>query len=131
MNASEFEVVVSSGSLRPESHQGVEFSHRWTPDGVVVESDFTGAHLLHLSIAGCVLNDVHREAETLGLSVGGVRVMAGGDFDRRTWQSTGVGYHVEIDSDAAASDLRRLIQTVDEVAEIPKALRAEAIVTRT
>jgi uncharacterized OsmC-like protein len=98
---------------------------------VVVESAFTGAHLLHLSIAGCVLNDVHREAETLGLDVQGVRVIAGGDFDRQTWQSTGVGYHVEIDSDAGESDLQTLIQTVDEVAEIPKALRAEAIVSRT
>ena len=131
MNTNEFEVVVSSGSLQPESHDGVEFPHSWTPGGVVVESVFTGAHLLHLSIAGCVLNDVHREAETLGLTVDGVKVMASGDFDRRTWQSTGVEYHVEIDSDAPELDIQRLIRVVDEVAEIPKALRAEAVVTRT
>ena len=131
MSTSPFDVVVSSGSLRPGPDEGVEFPHQWTADEVVVQSAFTGAHLLHLSIAGCVLNDVHREAETLGLALDGVRVTAGGDFDRQSWHSNGVEYSIEVDSEHSDSDIVRLIGVVDEVAEIPKAVRAEASVTRT
>ncbi len=130
MGLSEFEVTASAGSLRPKSHDGVEFGHRWTTEGVVVESDFTGAHLLHLSIAGCILNDIYREAGTLGVVVDGARVSTRGDFDRETWQSTGVEYAVEIDSGSPRSDVDELIRVVDDVAEIPKALRAEATVRR-
>lgn len=95
-----------------------------------MESAFTGAHLLHLSIAGCVLNDVYREASNLGVDIAGVKVTAEGDFDREMWQSTGVEYTVEISSEAPESDLDRLLAVVDEVAEMPKAMRAEAVVRR-
>jgi uncharacterized OsmC-like protein len=54
----------------------VRFPHRWTPGGVTDEADFTGGHLLHLAAAGCVLNDVYREAATLGIELQGVRVTA-------------------------------------------------------
>ena len=126
----EFVAVASSGDLRSDPDSGVEFRHHWTPSGVVVQSEFTGGHLLHLSIAGCVLNDVHREAERLGIVVDGVRVAAWGDFDRQTWQSTGVGYTVEVSSAAAPEQVAELLDVVDQVAEIPKALRAEATVQR-
>jgi hypothetical protein len=46
---------------------------------VTVEADFTGAHLLHLAAAGCVLNDVYREAAALGIGVDEARVVAAGD----------------------------------------------------
>jgi uncharacterized OsmC-like protein len=65
-------------------------SHRWTPGGVKVEADFTGGHLLHLAAAGCVLNDLYREAEALGIELKGVRVTAAGGFDTATWRSTGI-----------------------------------------
>jgi hypothetical protein len=78
----------------------VRFPHRWTPGGVTVEADFTGGHLLHLAAAGCVLNDVHREAATLGIGLQGVRVTAVGGFDAATWQSAGIDYSVEVSSDA-------------------------------
>jgi hypothetical protein len=42
--------------------------HRWTADGVLVETEFTGAHLYHLAAAGCVLNDLFREAAGLGIA---------------------------------------------------------------
>ena len=130
MESTEFEVVASAGSLRADSRSGITFPHHWTKEGVVVESAFTGAHLLHLSIAGCVLNDVYREAETLGIAVDGVRVAARGDFDRETFQSTGVEYEVEVSSDAAGPDIDQLVRVVDDVAEMPKAFRAEAKVRR-
>ena len=80
--------------------------------------------------AGCVLNDVYREAAALGVELGGVRVTAAGGFDTETWQSTGIGYRVEVSSDAPVADVAGLLDVVDEVAEIPQAIRAGAIVRR-
>lgn len=125
----DFAVIVAAGTMRSSDAKRVEFPHRWTPNGVTVECDFTGAHLLHLAAAGCVLNDVYREAEALDIPVAGVRVTADGGFDMTEWSSTGIRYAVEVDSDASASDIARLIGRVDEVAEIPRAIRAGAAVT--
>jgi len=125
-----FEVVVSAGTMMSASGAVVRFPHRWTPGGVTVEADFSGAHLLHLAAAGCVLNDVYREAAPLGIELKGVRVTAAGGFDSATWQSTGIDYSVELSSDAPADQLAHLLQVVDQVAEIPQAIRAGATVRR-
>lgn len=125
-----FGVVVGAGTLRSESGDSIRFPHRWTPEGVSVEADFTGAHLLHLAAAGCVLNDLYREAEGMGIALNGVRVSATGGFDTGSWASTGISYAVTLDSGAPRADLDRLIEHVDAVAEIPKALRAGARVAR-
>lgn len=127
----DFEVACASGSCRGSSpaEGTVHFPHPWTREGVEVTAAFTGAHLLHASVAGCVLNDVHREAERLGVRVDGVRVRASGGFGDG-WVSTGVDYAVEVDSPADAATLERLLAVVDEVAEIPRALRAGAPVRR-
>ena len=126
----QFSVVVGAGELRSSATGAVGFPHRWTPEGVTVEADFTGAHLLHLAAAGCVLNDVYREAAGLGLRIDGVRVTAAGGFDTATWASSGITYRVELRSPAPADELDRLLARVDEVAEIPRAIRAGAAVNR-
>ncbi|MGW4527631.1 OsmC family protein [Amycolatopsis sp. NPDC004378] len=123
-----FEVVAGAGSLRSET--GVRFPHRWTDPGVSVDTEFTGGHLLNLAAAGCVLNDLYREAGQLGIELAGARVRASGGFDTTTWTSTGITYAVELDSTAPAEDLARLLEVVDAVAEIPRALRAGAPVHR-
>jgi uncharacterized OsmC-like protein len=82
-----FEIAVAAGTMRSDSDRAVSFPHRWTPEGVTVEADFTGGHLLHLAAAGCVLNDVYREAAELGIEVKGVRVCAAGGFDTDTWKN--------------------------------------------
>lgn len=125
-----FEVTVRAGTLMSDSSAAARFPHRWTPEGVTVEVDFTGAHLLHLAAAGCVLNDIYREAAKLGIEMKGVRVAAAGGFDTATWQSTGIDYSVELSADAPADELAHLLQIVDEVAEIPRAIRAGATVRR-
>lgn len=125
-----FDVVVGAGTLRAAHEGAVDMPHRWTDGGVSVESAFTGGHLLHLAVAGCVLNDVYREAQRLGIEVHGVRVTAGGAFDTDTWRSTGISYAVQIDSPAPAEEIDRLVATVDAVAEIPQAIRAGAPVER-
>jgi hypothetical protein len=126
----QFSVVAGAGSRRSALASAVQFAHRWTTEGVTVEADFTGAHLLHLAIAGCVLNDIYREADDLGVRIDGVRVRASGSFDSDTWASTGISYGVEVDSPASVDELARLLDRVDEVAEIPRAIRAGATVQR-
>lgn len=125
-----YPVTVSAGSLRVEGGGTVHFPHRWTDAGVSVDAAFTGAHLLHLSAAGCVLNDLYREAGRLAVELRGVRVTASGGFDD-TWSSTGITYTVELDSSASATELNELLSVVDDVAEIPRAIRAGASVNRT
>lgn len=125
-----FDVVVSAGTLSPSDTDAVRFPHRWTPEGVTVEADFTGAHLLHLATAGCVLNDLYREATDLGIELKGVRVHAVGHFDTDTWASTGISYSVQVSSPATPDEVAHLLDVVDEVAEIPRAIRAGATVQR-
>ena len=55
-------------------------------------------------------------------------VEADGRFDDG-WRSTGIVYSVTLDSRASAEDVARLRAVVDEVAEIPRAIRAGAPVT--
>ena len=125
-----FAVVASAGSFLEEDGDDVRLPHRWTPGGVGVRSAFTGGHVLNLAVAACVLNDLYREAEAGGLELRGVRVRAEGAFDTSQWKSTGISYAVEVDSDAPPTLIAALIATVDEIAEIPRALRQGAAVTR-
>ncbi|MGH9212403.1 MAG: OsmC family protein [Acidimicrobiales bacterium] len=129
MDDASYEVEVSAGSLRPAAG-GVVMPHRWTSEGVVVEADFTGAHLYHLAAAGCVLNDLYREAERTGIRIDGAWVRATAGFDPATWASTGIDYEVDVASDASDEEIERLVWVVDDVAEIPKALRSGTTVAR-
>ena len=126
----QYAVVVTAGTMTSSDRPGLHLPHAWTPGGVAVETEFTGAHLFHLATAACVLNDLYREARALGLTLDGVRVRAAGGFDTGSWASTGIGYEVELDSPASAEDLAALVDHVDEVAEIPRAVRAGAPVGR-
>ena len=128
--SSDFSVIAAAGTLRGSFEPDATFAHQWTDAGVAVATRFTGAHLLHLSVAACVLNDLYREAATRDLQLDGVRVSASGAFDTDTWQSTGIRYAVEVDSAAEDDDINALVALVDDVAEIPRAVRAPADVAR-
>jgi hypothetical protein len=125
--APSFMVRATAGSLRLED--GVRIPHSWTPDGVLADAAGTGGHFFHLAVALCVLNDTYREAQRLGLTIDGVEVKADGEFDD-AWASTGMTYQVEIASQAAPEALGELLRVVDDVAEIPRAIRAGAPVRR-
>lgn len=126
----DYDVVVGAGTMRSGATDAVVFGHRWTSEGVTVDAAFTGAHLLHLAAAGCVLNDVYREAELRGIALRGVRVFATGGFNTETWQSTGISYVTEVDTDASQTEVDLLLHAVDSVAEIPRSIRAGATVQR-
>jgi len=106
---------VAAGTFRSRADDARHFPHRWSWEGVTVEAAFTGAHLLHLAAAGCVLNDVYREAGQLGIVVDGVRVTAYGGFDDETWRSTGISYVVDLDTTATVAAQAALLDTVDEL----------------
>ncbi len=125
-----FNVVVAAGSLRSADERAVRFAHRWTSEGVTVETDFTGGHLFHLAAAGCVLNDIYREARGLGIELDGVRVAAHGGFNDDTWESIGISYSVDVRSPASAEAVGHLLDVVNAVAEIPRAIRRGASVRR-
>lgn len=127
MDLSPFGVRATAGTLR--ASEGVVLHHTWTDEGVVAAPVTNGAQVLHLSVALCVLNDTYREAERIGIKVDGVAVEADGGFDRE-WRSSGIEYSVTLDSRASTEALRRLHAAVDEVAEIPRAVRAGAPVER-
>ncbi|RKS68527.1 OsmC-like protein [Motilibacter peucedani] len=126
-----YAVRVAAGSLRGSLREDLVMPHPWTAEGVVAELQFSGAHVLHLAVAGCVLNDAYREARALGIELAGVLVTAEGGFEPETWASTGIRYRVEVDSPAGGDEVDRMLEVVDEVAEIPKTLRAGASVSRT
>jgi uncharacterized OsmC-like protein len=123
-----YPVTVGAGTLRPLAGL-FEASHSWTPGGVAVESRFTGAHLLHVAVAGGVLDDVYREASTRGVRLEGVRVRAEGGFDEEG-VSTGIRYRIEVDSNVSPDQLAELIAEVDRMAPIPGQLRAGVRVER-
>ena len=124
---SPFGVRAGAGTLR--EGEGVVLPHVWTEEGVLAAPATNGAQVLHLAVALCVLNDVYREAQRLAVPIDGVAVTADGAFDD-LWVSKGIGYEVEIDSPADAGRVGLLLEVVDEVAEIPRALRAGADVRR-
>lgn len=127
MELSPFGVSATSGTLCVPG--GVELHHQWTEEGVMASPVLNGAHVLHLSVAICVLNDTYREAERLGVKLEGVAVESDGSFDEE-WRSTGIEYCVTLDSNAPAEELDLLRTSVDEIAEIPRAIRAGAPVRR-
>ena len=126
----DFPVVLTAGSLREDADAAWLVPHVWTDTGVVVQAAPNGAGVLHVAVALCVLNDTYREARDRGVDVAGVRVSARGEFDQATWQSTGIAYDVEVDSPASADDVASLLEQVDRVAEVPRALRAGMTVER-
>ena len=84
---------------------------------------FNGAELLYLAVAGCISNDLFREAQAAGITLRRVRVRARGDFPGNPAVSTEITYEVDVEGDAPAERLRAFIEDVDRIAEIPNSLR--------
>ena len=82
-----------------------------------------GGELLYLAVAGCVSNDLFREAQATGVALRRVRVCARGDFTGDPAVSTEITYEVDVEGDAPAERLHTLVEDVDRIAEIPNSLR--------
>jgi putative redox protein len=84
---------------------------------------FNGGQLLYLAVAGCISNDLFREARVAGIELESVRVKVGGNFVGEPAVSDEILYEVEVKGDAPEERLRALVDQVDEIAEIPNSLR--------
>jgi putative redox protein len=85
---------------------------------------FNGGQLLYLAVAGCISNDLFREARAAGIELSSVRVRVRGDFVGEPAVSDEIQYEVEVAGNVPEDRLRALIDRVDEIAEIPNSLRA-------
>jgi putative redox protein len=90
---------------------------------------FNGGQLLYLAVAGCVSNDLFREADLEGIDLRQVRVRVDGDFGGDPPVSTDISYDVELSGNASEQELRNLAEKVDRIAEIPNSLRGGTQVT--
>jgi uncharacterized OsmC-like protein len=82
-----------------------------------------GGQLLYLVVAGCISNDLFREAWAAALELGSVPVRVGGDFVGDPTVSDEIRYEGEVAGDAPEDRLQALVDQVDEIAEIPSSLR--------
>jgi putative redox protein len=83
---------------------------------------FNGGQLLYLAVAGCISNDLFRDARAAGIDLSRVRVKVSGDFVGEPSVSEEIRYEVEVAGNAPEEALRELIESVDE---IPNSLRQE------
>jgi len=84
---------------------------------------FNGGQLLYLAVAGCISNDLFREARAEGIRLERVVVRVHGDFEGDPPVSTPITIDVEIEGDAPHERLAELVERVDTIAEIPNSLR--------
>lgn len=76
----------------------------------VLTTALTGGHPLHLAVATCVLNDIYREAQRMGIPIDSVSVSAGGGFGGDPVVSTGITYSVEVVSPVSRAQVDELIE---------------------
>jgi hypothetical protein len=101
-------------------------SHHLAERAEICAEVLSGGHLLHLAVAGCLFNDILREARARGIEVTDLRVSADGGFGGDPMVSTGITYEVQIAGDAPDAALHRLVADCEAVAAIPHTLRAGA-----
>jgi putative redox protein len=83
----------------------------------------TGGNCFYLAVAGCISNDLFREARAAGIELSSVRVKVSGDFVGEPAVSAEIQYEVEVAGNVPDDQLQALINQVDEIAEIPNSLR--------
>lgn len=89
---------------------------------------FNGGQLLNLAVAGCVSNDLFREAARFGVALRRVRVTVRSDYAGEPPVSGPIDYDVELDGDGSPDSLAALVREVDRIAEIPNSLRDGTVV---
>ena len=92
-------------------------------------SSVNGGELLALAIATCYCNDLYREAAALGIELRGVEVEAQAVFGAAGEPASRIRYSARVESDASESEIRKLLEVTDRVAEVHNTLRAGIQVT--
>jgi len=86
-------------------------------------SSLNGAELLLLSLATCFCNDIYREAAKRNIKVSGIDVEFTGEFGAEGEPGFNFQYKAQVDSDAPAEEIEKLVEDTDKIAEIHKTLR--------
>lgn len=84
---------------------------------------FNGGQLLNLAVAGCISNDLFREADRLGIVLRRVMVRVTCNYEGTPAVATPIDYEVEVEGDAPEDEIAALVEHVDAIAEIPNSLR--------
>jgi putative redox protein len=84
---------------------------------------FNGGQLLNMAVAGCISNDLFREAAARGVALDRVVVRAASDYQGTPAVSTEIGYSIELYGPSSAEELHDLVRYVDEIGEIPNSIR--------
>jgi uncharacterized OsmC-like protein len=98
-------------------------AHHLTDRAEIRSDVLSGGHLLHLAVAGCLFNDILREAQARGIAITDLRISADGDFEGDPPVSTGISYSIDIAGKAPEDQLRRLVADREALAAIPISLR--------
>lgn len=93
-------------------------------------SSVNGGELLMAALATCYCNDLYREAEQLGIAIGGCEVTATAQFDGIGLAARSITYAARVESNASADDVERLLSQTDRLAEVHNTLRAGCPVER-
>jgi putative redox protein len=117
------QIRTAEASPRAIDPGDVIFKHHRAGHAQVRIETLTGAHLLHLAVAGCLFNDILRVAAERGITVNQLEVSADGDFDGEPAVSTGISYSVRIAGDAPEDELRRLVHDCEQDASIGNTLQ--------
>ena len=84
--------------------------------------ELSGGRLLHLSLAGCVFNNVLRLAGERAIGVKDVSVKVDGDFTK-DGDSTGIDCTIHIDGDSDPQTLRQLARDALDDSTVAAVLR--------
>jgi putative redox protein len=84
---------------------------------------FNGGQLLYLAVAGCISNDLFRDAPQFGVTLKQVAVRVVGYFAGDPAVSGPITYDVEVSGSGGRDALQRLVEHVERIAEIPNTLR--------
>ena len=84
---------------------------------------FNGGQLLNIAVAGCVSNYLFREAARAGITLRRVGVTGDSDYVGDPAVSTPIEHSVELEGEAPEDVMRKLVERIDQVAEIPNWIR--------
>ncbi|HEY7049322.1 MAG TPA: OsmC family protein [Jatrophihabitantaceae bacterium] len=101
----------------------VVVQHHLTDRAQIMIDTLSGGHLLHLAVAGCLFNDILREAGQRGITITDLRVTADGGFVGDPLLSSGVHYAVTIAGDVPEDVLRALVAECQDASAVAGSLR--------
>jgi len=112
----------------PPDTPGIEpgtlvFDHHLTDRARITIETLSGGHLLHLAVAGCLFNDILREAANRGVTITDLQIAADGAFAGDPLLSSGVTYAVTIAGDATDAELRSLVADCEAASAVALSLR--------